>query len=57
MRFSGPEREYGYFIFGAAGPRSWLAGQELSLTAAVEALGYVIVDNEHMPTSEVDFKN
>ncbi|GAA1405070.1 hypothetical protein AUR04nite_07240 [Glutamicibacter uratoxydans] len=55
LRFSGPEQEVGYFIFGDAGPRDWPDGQEQSIAEVVTALGYQLVDDESLPRSEVSF--
>jgi len=57
LRSSGPEREFGYFIFGDSGPRKWSDGRELYINAVVKDLNDVHVDDEHMPKLKVGVRN
>ena len=56
LRFSVPEAELGYFIFGKAGPRKWAQGQELPISDVLISLGYSITNDEDLPLSEIDFR-
>lgn len=44
LRFSSNERTVGYYLFGAAGPRSWPSGEDLPFETLLTDRGYTIED-------------